>query len=100
LLLAEPTVVVPSVLRAPAKMVGRRLAARFVASYERAASIRIESHTLELLQAVVCLRALVEVAFWVAGGEVEERAGHPWLTNSAVFATRLSRATGTAVRAQ
>jgi aminoglycoside phosphotransferase (APT) family kinase protein len=100
LLLAEPPVELPKQLRPVARGVGRRLAARLVDSYRRAASVTIDPRALKLLQAVVCLRALVEVAFWVEDGTVAERTGHPWLTNCRVFAGRLSRATGTEVRAK
>jgi hypothetical protein len=40
---------------------------------------------------------LVEVAGWVAGGVIEERAGHPWLVCGDSFASRLSRLTGSVV---
>jgi hypothetical protein len=46
---------------------------------------------------VVRLRALVEVAYWVAAGEVEARHGHPWLVSGPAFATRLSRLTGLSI---
>jgi len=100
LLLAEPPVVLPKQLRPVARTVGRRLAARFVDNYQRAASVTIDGRDLELLQAVVCLRALVEVAFWVEAGTLAESVGHPWVTNGPVFAARLSRATETNVRAR
>ena len=49
-------------------------------------------------QAVVCLRALTEVAGWVHQGTAGERSGHPWLVSGPAFARRLSRLTGAPVR--
>ena len=77
---------------------GRRLASRFVRKYEQYAQASIDPDALAHFQAVVCLRALVEVAHWVAGGVVEERDGHPWITSGPSFAARLSAVTGTEVR--
>ena len=51
-------------------------------------------------QAVICLRALVEVASWVHQGKDGAHAGHPWLINGRVFARRLARLTGVPVRAR
>jgi hypothetical protein len=41
---------------------------------------------------------LVEVATWVAAGELDERGGHPWLLSGPAFAGRLTRLTATKVR--
>jgi aminoglycoside phosphotransferase (APT) family kinase protein len=98
LLLAEPPLALPSALRPVVRGIGRRLARRFVRSYERHANVTVDADTLALFQGFVCLRALVEVAFWVAGGVADDRVGHPWLTNGASFAARLSTATETDVR--
>ena len=51
-------------------------------------------------QAVVCLRALVEVAGWVDANTVEGRERHPWLVSGPAFARRLSRITGVPVTAR
>jgi aminoglycoside phosphotransferase (APT) family kinase protein len=98
LLLAEPPLALPNALRPFVRGVGRRLAARFVNAYEHRANCVIDVGELSFFQAVVCLRALVEVSFWVATDVIETRAGHPWLTNGAPFADRLSTATGVDVR--
>jgi len=98
LLLAEPPLALPGALRPVVRGIGRRLVRRFVRSYERHAHVAIDADKLAFFQAVVCLRALVEVAFWVAAGVADDRAGHPWLTNGASFAARLSAATATNVR--
>jgi hypothetical protein len=80
------------------RAIGRRLAGRFVRGYERHAAFTVDAEALRYFQAVVCLRALVEVAFWVTSGVADERVGHPWLTNGASFAARLADLTGVAVR--
>jgi aminoglycoside phosphotransferase (APT) family kinase protein len=98
LLLAEPPLALPDRLRPAVRSIGRRLAKRFVRSYERDANVVIERDPLTYFQAVVCLRALVEVAHWVAGGVIDERTGHPWLTNGVSFAARLAAATKVEVR--
>jgi aminoglycoside phosphotransferase (APT) family kinase protein len=98
LLLAEPPLALPNTLRPFVRAIGRRLAARFVNTYEHRANGVVDVGELSFFQAVVCLRALVEVSFWVATDVIETRAGHPWLTNGAPFAERLSTATGVDVR--
>ena len=97
LVVASPPLVVPSVLRPVVRAAGRALSRRFVRAYERASGGAVDRSSLAWHQGVVCLRALVEVAHWVAAGQVEERRGHPWLVSGPAFATRLSALTGTAV---
>jgi Phosphotransferase enzyme family len=98
LLLSEPPLDVPGWGRPPVRALGRLLAGRFVRCYERAAGVRIGAGELRYHQAVVCLRALTEVAAWVHQGTAGDRSGHPWLVCGPAFARRLSRVTGTPVR--
>jgi aminoglycoside phosphotransferase (APT) family kinase protein len=98
LLLAEPPVVVPRPLQPIIRRAGRLLSRRFVQAYERAAG-PIDDDTLAWYQAIACLRALVEVAGWVAVGGLDAHVGHPWLVAGDAFAARLSQRTGVAVRA-
>ena len=49
----------------------------------------IDARSLAWHQGVVCLRALVEVAGWVAAGTTDDRAGHPWVIAGPAFAARL-----------
>ena len=68
--------------------------------YQRQAGVTVGPGELRFHQAVVCLRALVEVASWVHAGTVDAHAGHPWLINGPVFARRVARLTGAPVRAR
>ena len=80
------------------RVFGRVLARRFVRGYQRRAGVTVEPGELRYHQAVVCLRALTEVAGWVHEGTDGTHAGHPWLVNGPVFARRLARLTGAPVR--
>jgi len=98
--LSEPALRVPGWQRPLVRMFGRVLARRFVRGYQRRAAVTVEPGELRWHQAVVCLRALVEVASWVHEGASDARAGHPWLINGPTFARRLARLTGAPVRAR
>jgi hypothetical protein len=98
LLLSEAPLDVPGWARPAVRAAGRLLAGRFVRRYQRAAGVRTGAGELRYHQAVVCLRALTEVAGWVHQGTAGERSGHPWLVSGPAFARRLSRLTGAPVR--
>jgi len=97
LLLAEPPLVVPAPLRPVVRRAGRALSNRFVRAYEQAADVAVDPDALEWHQALICLRALVEVAGWAAAGTIGERGGHPWVLAGDAFAARLGERTGVAV---
>jgi aminoglycoside phosphotransferase (APT) family kinase protein len=96
--LSEPALRVPGWQRPLVRLLGRLLARRFVRAYQRQAAVTVGPAELRWHQAVVCLRALVEVASWVHLGTAEAHAGHPWLINGPVFAGRLAGLTGAPVR--
>jgi aminoglycoside phosphotransferase (APT) family kinase protein len=98
LLLSEPPVRVPNWQRPLLRRFGRVLARRFLRDYRRRAGATVEPGQLRWYQAVVCLRALVEVAGWVHDGTASAHAGHPWLASGPAFARRLTALTGIAVR--
>jgi aminoglycoside phosphotransferase (APT) family kinase protein len=100
LLLSEPPLRVPSWQRLLVRLFGKLLARRFLRSYQRQAAVTIEYAELSWHQAVVCLRALVEMASWVHQGVADEHAGHPWLLSAPAFARRLATLTGAPVRAR
>ena len=98
--LSEPALRVPGWQRPLVRMLGRVLARRFVRRYQRQTGVTAGPGEVRWHQAVVCLRALVEVASWVHAGTAEAHAGHPWLINGPAFARRLSALTGAPVRAR
>jgi aminoglycoside phosphotransferase (APT) family kinase protein len=98
LLLAEPPLLVPGPVRPAVRGAGRALSQRFVRAYERYAAVSVDPGALAWHQALGCLRALVEVAGWVADGSVAERGGHPWLLVGDAFAARVHALTGAPVR--
>jgi len=98
--LSEPALRVPSWQRPLVRIFGRVLARRFIRDYERQAAVAVGPGELRWHQAVVCLRALVEVASWAHEGTADAHAGHPWLINGPAFAQRLARLTGAPVRAR
>lgn len=97
LVLAEPPLVVPKALRSVVQAIGTWLSRSFIRAYERAADVRVDPAALRWYQGLVCVRALVEVAAWVAAGEIDDRSGHPWVIAGNAFAFRLRRLTGAPV---
>jgi aminoglycoside phosphotransferase (APT) family kinase protein len=100
LLLNEPPLRVPDWQRPLVRVVGALLARRFVRGYQRQTATTVEPGELRWHQAVVCLRALVEVASWEHEGVTDTRVGHPWLVSGPAFARRLATLTGAPVRSR
>jgi aminoglycoside phosphotransferase (APT) family kinase protein len=98
LLLSEPPLRVPGWQRPLVRLLGRALARRFVRGYQRRAATKVDPGELRWHQAVVCLRALVEMAGWAHDGTVGAHAGHPWLSSGPAFARRLTALTGAYAR--
>jgi aminoglycoside phosphotransferase (APT) family kinase protein len=98
LVLAEPPLAVPRAARPLVRAGGRLLARRFLGRYRQDSGVRVDEGSLRWHQSLVCLRALVEVAWWARAGELDARAGHPWLVSGPAFAARLSKLTGVPVR--
>lgn len=97
LLLAEPPLLLPGPLRPVVRRAGAALSRRFLRAYERAAGAPVDREALRWYHALVCLRALVEVAGWVGAGTVADRGGHPWVLAGDALAGRLGAATGVPV---
>jgi aminoglycoside phosphotransferase (APT) family kinase protein len=98
LMLSEPPLNVPGWLRPAVRRAGRVLAARFVRRYEAHSGVTVSASDVAWHQAVVCLRALTEVASWVHDGLFDGREGHPWLVCGQHLAARLTGVTGVRVR--
>ncbi len=97
LILSEPPIAVPTALRPSVRAAGRLLARRFRHTYREQSEVDVVAASLAWYEGVVCLRALVEVAGWVAAGQIDEHRGHPWLLSGSVFSARLSSLTGSPV---
>jgi aminoglycoside phosphotransferase (APT) family kinase protein len=93
LLLAEPPVAVPRALQPVIKRAGNALSRRFLRAYEHLAE-PVDRDDLAWYQAIVCLRARVEVAGWVAEGSLDQHRNHPWMVSGRAFASRLADCTG------
>jgi aminoglycoside phosphotransferase (APT) family kinase protein len=93
LMVGEPPAQGPAAVQRAVHAAGRWLAARFVRDYEQRTGLTIDPAELEWYQAVVCLRALLEVAGWVDDGTVDAHQGHPWLMGAPSYARRLTTLT-------
>lgn len=98
LMLAQPPLVVPGALRGVVGRAGRALSRRFIRSYESASGTRVDPDALAWHQALICVRALLEVASWSTAGTIGDRRGHPWVIGADAFATRLVRMTSVRVQ--
>ena len=98
LMVGEPPVQGPKAVQRVVRAAGQWLASRFVRDYEQRTGIQIDPIELEWYQAVVCLRALLEVAGWVDDGIVDAHQGHPWLTGATAYALRLTTLTAVPAR--
>jgi aminoglycoside phosphotransferase (APT) family kinase protein len=93
LMVGEPPVQGPKAVQRAVRAAGQWLASRFIRQYQQRTGIEFEPNELEWYQAVVCLRALLEVAGWVDDGTVDAHRGHPWLMGAATYAQRLTTLT-------
>lgn len=98
LALSEAALEVPRWLRPPVRWIGRRIAGRFLRNYRQSSGVMIDQAELAWHQAVLCLRALVEMSGWTHAGQEAAHRGHPWLASGSRFAARLTAVTGVAVR--
>jgi aminoglycoside phosphotransferase (APT) family kinase protein len=98
LMLGSSPLAVPAPVRPLVRAVGRGLASRFLGRYRWHSDHVVERTTLDWFQAVVCLRALAEVAGWEHDGLLQSRVGHPWLVSGPQFAAHLGAVTGLQVR--
>lgn len=97
LLLAEPPLVVPGPARWLVRTLGARLARRFVVEYERKCGANVGADQMNWYEGLVCQRALVEVATWQHRGQMDDRAGHPWIICGPAYAQRLRALTGVSI---
>jgi aminoglycoside phosphotransferase (APT) family kinase protein len=98
LALSQAALDVPRWLRPPLRWIGRRIAGRFLRSYQRSSGVVIDQAELAWHQTAMCLRALVEMSGWTHAGQEGAHAGHPWLASGSAFAARVTATTGVAIR--
>jgi len=92
---------VPRSLRSPVRAAARAASRQFLRRYRvhaPDAAASLEDDMLAWYTAVHCLRALVEVAEWIAGGIVDDKTGHPWLVMAPQMAVRLGEVAGEEIR--
>jgi aminoglycoside phosphotransferase (APT) family kinase protein len=94
LMLAEPPLMAPPLLRPVIRRAGRALSKRFLKAYASKAGVTVDPNTLAWHQGLICVRALTEVAGWAVAGTLQAREGHPWVINEAAIGGRLQHLTG------
>ncbi len=94
LMLANPALDGPAPIRATAKIIGARLANRFLRTYEQLAGSPVDPDRLAWGRSVHALRAIVELTTWEVKGRLNEHQGHPWLTLRATLETQLDSQSG------
>jgi aminoglycoside phosphotransferase (APT) family kinase protein len=100
MLLSHPPLRVPGWQRPVIRMAGQLMSRRFVNDYRHQTAATVADREITWYQAVVCLRALVEVAKWVHQDVLGAHTGHPWLLSGPAFARRLAGVTGVPVQAR
>lgn len=101
LTMALAPITVPRGLRRTVRALAARGAQQFLRRYRHHAphaEASLADDTLQWYTGVHCLRALVEVAGWVAAGTVDDKTGHPWLLLAPQMAVRLGAVAGEEVR--
>lgn len=78
LMLSNPPLGGPTPVRAAARIIGTRLANRFLHHYQQLTSKPIDTDRLAWGRQVHALRALVELSTWEAQGTSNTHVGHPW----------------------
>lgn len=93
LLLSHPPLAAPRVAQPAISLAGRALSRRFLATYSARSGAPIDAAELEWFTLLHALRILTEVATWEAQGELDQRAGHPFLALRAPLTARVAAST-------
>lgn len=78
LLLANPPLAAPKILRPTINWTGRLLTKRFLASYEEFSKTKIQLDAFEWYQALQALRIIFDLENWKINDTSGARSGHPW----------------------
>lgn len=93
LMLANPPLGGPAPVRATARIIGRRIAQRFLDTYARLSGSTVDPERLAWGRTVHALRAVTEIATWEHHDRSHERSGHPWIAMRSVLEAQLATVT-------
>lgn len=94
LLLGHPPLAAPRGVQPVVNLAGRALARRFLRTYAVRSGVPIPADELEWYTLLHILRILTEVATWQAHGELDDHAGHPFLSLREPLTARVAASTG------
>ncbi len=92
MMLANPPLGGPAPIRAATRVIGTRIANRFLRSYEQRTGRSVDAERLAWGRRAHALRALVEVATWEADRSIDNHRGHPWLAMRPLLEAQLGTA--------
>lgn len=78
LLLSNPPLAAPNVLRPTINWSGRLFTKRFLAAYEELSATQINSESFEWYQALQAFRIIFDLENWKVNDTAGTRSGHPW----------------------
>ena len=90
LLLANPPLGGSAPMRAGTRVIGRRIARRFLRTYQHRSGLRVDAARLDWGHRAHALRALVDLATWEANDDLASHRGHPWFTMRPLFEAKLA----------
>jgi aminoglycoside phosphotransferase (APT) family kinase protein len=94
LLLGNPPLEAPRVLRPAITIAGRVLSRRFTRTYERLSGSPVEPDQLAWYATLHTLRIFTEVATWRAQGQLDQHRGHPFWALLEPLGRKVERTTG------
>ncbi len=99
LLLSQPPLTAPRLIKPMISVTGRVLARRLLRSYDRAADTPVDPAQMDWFTLIHALRMVTELNTWRAQDEVEQHSGHPFLSLEGPFIDQIISATGISVAA-
>ena len=91
LLLANPPLDAPKPVRPIIGAAARRIANRFVATYNKIGPHPIETDTLDWYRTLHACRIMTDLETWRAEGDLDAHRGHPWLAIEPAVSPLLDR---------
>ena len=90
LLLANPPLDAPGVLRPIVNAAARRIANRFLTTYAKIGPHPIDADALDWYGTLHTCRIMSDIATWRAAGALDAHRGHPWLAMEPALRLRLT----------